>query len=360
MSCDSIRIHVNKYISIPYGLNRNGISSIRIVTQSRLIQTLPIKYVSLVYTIFHKPDLTYICTSSSFWERLPLCIKSANFSEIPRFTYWVKIYQNNCVIEVSMCWHLKYGSLLVRIITNFFNETGSLFPHHQPVILSWRWCLRKTGKVVIVEKSLVNISLFLNQDTNNCSTKLRGLKTLIYHIKISVTYIPFASEDIRNDCLTKTCTHADWTNEQTTNKQKRFHLPVFFTIVWLFQYQIDTAGTGKNWLLNCYCLRFYHQISRKFNRCMRQKDMPSFSYSWLNNLDKTKQMLHLSKTATLALVYRQSTWSIPIFFVPDSFGIFLFNKSPEESCKCFRPRLHGTGSARSRYQIEYFQDECGS
>ena len=25
-----------------------------------------------------------------------------------------------------------------------------------------------------------------------------------------------------------------------------------------------------------------------------------------------------------------------------------------------RPRLHGTGSARSRYQIEYFQDECGS
>ena len=26
-----------------------------------------------------------------------------------------------------------------------------------------------------------------------------------------------------------------------------------------------------------------------------------------------------------------------------------------------RPRLHGTGSARLRsYQIEYFQDECGS
>ena len=25
-----------------------------------------------------------------------------------------------------------------------------------------------------------------------------------------------------------------------------------------------------------------------------------------------------------------------------------------------RPRLHGTGSARSRYQIEYFQDEYGS
>ena len=25
-----------------------------------------------------------------------------------------------------------------------------------------------------------------------------------------------------------------------------------------------------------------------------------------------------------------------------------------------RPRLHGTGSARSRYQIEYFQDDRGS
>ena len=25
-----------------------------------------------------------------------------------------------------------------------------------------------------------------------------------------------------------------------------------------------------------------------------------------------------------------------------------------------RLRLHGAGSARSRYQIEYFQDECGS
>ena len=34
MSCNSIRIHVNKYNSIPYDLNRNGKSSIRIETQS--------------------------------------------------------------------------------------------------------------------------------------------------------------------------------------------------------------------------------------------------------------------------------------------------------------------------------------
>ena len=37
MSCNSIRIHVNKYNSIPYGLNRNRISSIWILTQSRFI-----------------------------------------------------------------------------------------------------------------------------------------------------------------------------------------------------------------------------------------------------------------------------------------------------------------------------------
>ena len=34
ISCNSIRIHVNNYNSVPYDLNRNGMSSIRIETQS--------------------------------------------------------------------------------------------------------------------------------------------------------------------------------------------------------------------------------------------------------------------------------------------------------------------------------------
>ena len=37
MSCNSIRIHVNKSNSISYDLNRNGMSSIRIETQSRFM-----------------------------------------------------------------------------------------------------------------------------------------------------------------------------------------------------------------------------------------------------------------------------------------------------------------------------------
>ena len=37
MSCNSIRIHISKYNSIPYDLSRNGMSSIRIETQSGLM-----------------------------------------------------------------------------------------------------------------------------------------------------------------------------------------------------------------------------------------------------------------------------------------------------------------------------------
>ena len=50
MSCNSIRIHVDKYTLIPYGHNRNGINSIQIVTTSGFIST--IKFFTMLLVLF--------------------------------------------------------------------------------------------------------------------------------------------------------------------------------------------------------------------------------------------------------------------------------------------------------------------
>ena len=62
-----------------------------------------------------------------------------------RFTYWVKINQNNCMIKISMCWYFEYGNLVLHIKTNFFSKMGSLLRYHQLVIFFWRctWRLQK-------------------------------------------------------------------------------------------------------------------------------------------------------------------------------------------------------------------------
>ena len=63
-----------------------------------------------------------------------------------------------------------------------------------------------------------------------------------------------------------------------------------------------------------------------------------------------------SSNVIKTLVKNHISELVPVFKIDtkwdETFNWFKFSK-------LLRPRLHGTGSARLLYQIEYFQDECG-
>ena len=157
----------------------------------------------------------------------------------------------------------------------------------------------------------------------------------------SVTYIrrSFASEDMRNDCLTKTCTHADWTNQETTSKQNLLHLLVslrsfgFSSIKLTLQRLKTTDCSTAN--ACTFIIKFQGVQSLDVSK---RYVFPQLAF-WIIS-DRIKQMLHLSKIRDVSIGLHATLVKRSYFEVLTYFAISLL-KSRQESCKC----LNGTSSA---------------
>ena len=119
-----------------------------------------------------------------------------------------------------------------------------------------------------------------------------------------------------------------------SNKALYFNKALCFLSIDLFFVFLDRTNIKTVW--------FIYSVSLL---TMSQKQ----PFSWLR---KSGLPDHMNKLAKF--------FNNTLFFFVVAFCFLCFFAALMTVSVSLRPRLHGAGLARSRYQIEYFQDECGS